>query len=126
MLVVYLWEGESLNGESNVCEHYVTDSMVNAYNVAVNTDTYRINWTIHSRVHLYQGTSKLYSDLLFDTYVPDLQSLHPPSLYFPGTHADEHACGWSAGLLRNCPPVHVLSVHAELSVSVEYLPDPHG
>jgi hypothetical protein len=61
-----------------------------------------------------------------DTYVPDLQSMHPPSLYLPATHAVEHVCGWSAGLLRNSPVGHVLSVHAELSVAVEYLPDPHG
>ena len=94
--------------------------MVNAYNVAVDTDTCCINWTTRAFI------SNLYGDLFIDTYVPDLQSMHPLSLYLPATHVDKHACGWSAGLLRNCPVVHVLMVHAELSVAVEYLPDPHG
>ena len=59
-------------------------------------------------------------------YVPGLQSKQPPSLYLPLTHVDEHVCGWLAALLRYSPVGQVLSVHGELSVCTEYLPDPHG
>jgi hypothetical protein len=59
-------------------------------------------------------------------YCPGLQSMHPPSLYFPATQVVVHTCASSAALERNVPVAHVLSVHAELSVSVEYLPDPQG
>ena len=47
-------------------------------------------------------------------------------MYLPATHSAEHACGSLAALLKKCPTRQVLSVHAELSVSVEYLPDPHA
>ena len=58
-------------------------------------------------------------------YVPGLQSMHPPSLYFPGTHVDEHVCAWSAALLRYFPAAQLLSVHGELSAVTEYLPFSH-
>jgi hypothetical protein len=61
-------------------------------------------------------------------YWPDLQSMHSRTafLYLPATQAVVHTCASLAALERNVPLTHVLSVHAELSVSVEYLPDPQG
>ena len=52
--------------------------------------------------------------------------MQPPSLYFPATHVVVQVCASLAALLRYLPSGQVLSVHGELSVCVEYVPEAHG
>ena len=53
--------------------------------------------------------------------------MQPSLLYFPGGHVVVvHACGSLDALMRCLPLAHVFSVHAELSVTVEYLPEGQG
>ena len=60
-------------------------------------------------------------------YCPDVQSWQPPAFaYLPGTQEDAQTCASFAALAKNVPPAHVFSVHAELFVSVEYVPDVQG
>ena len=125
MLVVYLWDGEPymVNYKTFVRTVYIRTVLYGYCLQRGSGHQYIPHQLVYSLAH---SSLSLYGDLFVDTYVPDLQSMHPPFLYFPATQFDEHACGWSAGLLRNFPPGHVCGVHTDMSVSVEYLPDPHG
>jgi len=63
--------------------------------------------------------------------VPGAQSVQPaaapiPYLNLPATHVEEQNCASSAALPRYLPLGHELSVHGELSVSTEYLPEPQA